>query len=294
MSTFASFLSTFLLLTCLIRSRLLDILLEVNNSAQIPPERRIDLALEPPSDPVAPSLPIDHQNGDRKELALKKLKELLSSVPHSSYSTTKDSHPSLVTDLSAPDGESHPANFLTADDIDAYIHAVDVTLGLHPEDHPPPVSAARTHAAMHPQLKNPTSVTNWLRKHKPNIFLQDSEAQHHGGDGDDDAGGHTGGRKSRGGARGERGGRASTRGKKATAAARSSAAADHEGAGDDDGDYGTPVGRGGKRKRDDDGGYRPKGSTSRPTKKKRKSEGDGTPTVRKSKKDSLPAASKDD
>lgn len=61
---------------------------------------------------------------------------------------------------------------------------------------------------------------------------------------------------------------------------------------DEDADFGsTPVGRG-KRKRDDDGGYRPGGSVGRPVKKKRKSDMDGTPVVRKSKKES--ATPKDD
>jgi hypothetical protein len=49
----------------------------------------------------------------------------------------------------------------------------------------------------------------------------------------------------------------------------------------------------GKRKRvvDDDPGYRPKGGSSRPTKKKRKSEGgEGTPTAAKGPRKSGPAS----
>jgi hypothetical protein len=60
---------------------------------------------------------------------------------------------------------------------------------------------------------------------------------------------------------------------------------------DEDHDFGTPVGRG-KRKRDDDPGYRPGGSVGRPVKKKRKSDVDGTPAGRKSKKEA--ATPKDD
>ncbi|KAH8672972.1 IEC3 subunit of the Ino80 complex, chromatin re-modelling-domain-containing protein [Ilyonectria robusta] len=275
--------------------RLLDILLEVNNSPQIPPEKQIDLSLEPSSDSTATILPLDRDRATRKNEAAKKLEDLLSNVPHSSYNHAKEALPAIVDDLKAPEGESHPADFLSADDVDNYIYEVDT--GIDPETHIPtlaPNAHPNTHQPPHPNLKNPTSVTNWLRKHAPKIFLQDGESH---ADAEDGEGGHTGGRKTRGG-RGERGGRASTRGKRGSAAARASAAADRErgdwdASMDDDADFGaTPVGRG-KRKRDDDGGYKPRGSSTRPTKKKRKSEVDGTPSVRKSKKEAA-AAARDD
>ena len=60
---------SFPLLTSIYFSRLLDLLLDVNNSAQIPPEKRFDLSLEPPSDDDALSLDIDRPStpppGDR-------------------------------------------------------------------------------------------------------------------------------------------------------------------------------------------------------------------------------------
>jgi len=295
-------------------SRLLDMLLEINNSPQIPSERRIDVALKPPSDARSPVLPLDRRqaaNDERKDGAAKRLEQLLHDVPHSSYAATRDSHPATVADLSAPDGEAHPASFLSADDIDNYIFAVDSAMDPDGKHAALPTLAPRAHPnatpAPHPQIKNPTSVTNWLRKHAPKVFLQDGEhgpgADAAGGDDHADghhghgAGGHTGGRKSRGGRGGERGGRGS-RGKRASAAARHAAdreyhsrhrGGDREASADEDHDFGsTPAGRG-KRKRDDDPGYRPGGSTSRPAKKKRKSEGGGpdgsTPVARRSKKD---------
>ncbi|UNI21199.1 hypothetical protein JDV02_007209 [Purpureocillium takamizusanense] len=296
--------------------RLLDMLLEINNSPQIPPEKRIDVALKPPSDSRSPVLPLDRRqaaSAERKDGAAKRLEQLLHDVPHSSYAATRDSHPASVTDLSPPDGEAHPAGFLSADDIDNYIYAVDSAMDPDGKHAALPTLAPRAHPnatpAPHPQIKNPTSVTNWLRKHAPKVFLQDGEhgPSADGGAGDDHAdghhghggaGGHTGGRKSRGGRGGERGGRGGTRGKRASAASRLAAERDnhsrHRGGGDweagmdDDRDFGsTPVSGRGKRKRDDDPGYRPGGSTSRPAKKKRKSEGgpDGTPVARRSKKD---------
>ncbi|KAH7149182.1 IEC3 subunit of the Ino80 complex, chromatin re-modelling-domain-containing protein [Dactylonectria estremocensis] len=230
------------------------------------------------------------------DTAAKKLEDLINNVPHSSYNHAKDALPAIVVDLKAPEGEAHPADFLSADDIDNYIYEVDTRIDpdiqiptLAPHAHP------NTNPPSHPNLKNPTSVTNWLRKHAPKIFLQDGESQV---DGEDGEGGHTGGRKTRGG-RGERGGRASTRGKRASIAARASATTERErgdwdASMDDDPDFGaTPVGRGKRKRGDDDGGYKPRGSSTRPTKKKRKSEVDGTPSVRKSKKEAT-AAARDD
>lgn len=280
-----------------ISSRLLDLLLEVNGSPQIPPERRIDLSLKPSSNNESHTLPIDRDHALQKVMAMKKLEQMLHDVPHFSYSTAKEKKPSFVTDLAPCEGETHPANFLSADDVDDYTHVVD--LAVRSEHLLPtlaPCAHHNTRLLSSPHLKNPTSVTNWLRKHAPKIFLQDGEPHADGDDGEGATaavtGGtssHTGGRKSRGGARGERGGaKTNTKSKKTAASARISSIADRgdwDASMDEDPDFGaTPVGRG-KRKRDDDGGYRPRGSSSRPTKKKRKSEVDGTPTVRKSKKD---------
>ena len=266
-------------------------LYEINNSAQIPLDKRIDVSLKPPADSKDPVLPMDKNYASQKEAALKRLEQLLTDVPHTSYSAAKAAKLSSVEDLVTGDDDAKPASFLAADDVDDYIYALDRSIDKNEVHIPTLAPAAHQTAAPslnNAHLKNPTSVTNWLRKHAPKIFLQDGEA--HGGDEGDggEAGGHTGGtsgRKSRGG-RGERGGKASTRGSK-RASTSSRAAADRgdwDGSMDEDVDYGTPVGRG-KRKRDDDGGYRPGGSSSRPSKKKRKSEGEVTGSGRKSKKD---------
>ncbi|GKU04226.1 hypothetical protein FLAG1_07337 [Fusarium langsethiae] len=266
--------------------RLLDLLLDINNSPQIPPEKQVEVSLKPSSDSKAPVLPLDEEYELRKDTPKKRLEDLVKSVPHSTYSTAKETLPQIVSELKAPEGEAFPADFLSADDIDNYIYDIDMALDngsqhlptLAPRAHP------GNHQPSHPHLKNPTSVTNWLRKHAPKIFLQDGEAH---GDADDNEGGHTGGRKTRG-SRGERGGRASTRGKRVSAAVRAAAAdRDVDASMDEEQDVAsTPVSRG-KRKRntEDDTGYKPRGSSTRPTKKKRKSEAEGTPSARKSKKD---------
>ncbi|ATY65385.1 hypothetical protein A9K55_002064 [Cordyceps militaris] len=291
--------------------RLLDILLDINNCAQIPLDKRIDVALPPRGDVKAPTLAIDRDHASEKAAALKKLSELLNAVPHINYAAAKSAHAAIIEDLTVAAGESHPASFLTADDVDDYIFAVDSRLDT--DAHLPslaPLAHPHSHLASHPHLKNPTSVTNWLRKHAPKVFLQDGEA-HDDGDAAGGGGaaaegasasGHGNGisaRKSRGG-RGERGGKPTARAKRASGVASSrvsnAAAAppttdkgdkgggDADASMDEEREYGTPVGRAVKRKRKDDAGYRPGGSASRPSKKKRKSDAD-TPSVRRVKKE---------
>ncbi|KAH6874695.1 IEC3 subunit of the Ino80 complex, chromatin re-modelling-domain-containing protein [Thelonectria olida] len=273
--------------------RLLDILQEVNNSPQIPPEKQVDISMDTSSQVNKAILTLDPDLKNAKNNATKKFEDLVRNVPHSSYNQAKEALPSIIDDLKVPEGEAYPADFLSPDDIDNYIYEIDALID--PDNHIPtlaPLAHPENHHPPNPNLKNPTSVTNWLRKHAPKIFLQDGETH---GDAEDGEGGHTSGRKTRGG-RGERGGRASTRGKRMSAAARSSAAerGDWDVSMDEDPDIpaSTPVPRG-KRKRDDDTGYKPRGSSTRPTKKKRKSEMDGTPSVRKSKKEAA-AAARDD
>lgn len=268
-------------------SRLLDLLVEVNNSPQIPPEQRIDVSLaldrRPASSSSSPSRPAGP--------GPKRLEQLLRDVPHSSYSAAREARPPYMADLAAPEGEARPANFLSADDVDNYMHAVDAALDI---DSPLPSLAPRARpgahpAATHPHLKNPTSVTNWLRKHAPKIFLQDGEHLFGGGGGAAAApnDGEGGASATPAGGAGDRGGpKTAAKGAKRPAAA-SRPAPDRAGdwnASMDDGDLAAAGGARGKRKHDDDPGYRPGGSASRPSKKKRKSEGgEPTPSARRSK-----------
>jgi hypothetical protein len=308
-------------------SQLLDVLLDINNCGQIPPEKRFDLTLK--MDDPRSALNIDKEQPSQPDPPVKALKDLLGDVPHIKYASAGDVFGTQLQDLQAgrdspadpSQGLSHPPTFLTADDIDNYIWEADRKLMANSsksdrrtngatgggDDKPPPMPwpslapnaiAARNgvpaatiaaHATRDAALRNPTSVYNWLRKHAPKTFLQDAEAGADKGskreDGDKENG-HSDERHSTpagktGRARGDRlsrGGSARTQ--------RRAAAKLAEEAGDFDEDVlldvGAPdVGAGsilkGKRKRqtDDDPGYRPKGGSSRPTKKKRKSVGPG-------------------
>jgi hypothetical protein len=107
-------------------------------------------------------------------------------------------------------------------------------------------------------IKNPVSVYNWLRKNHPQVFLQDNEAHSE---------------------------KPSTRPATSRASKRASAVKQEPDLYDEDGiaiDVGSSSR--GKRKRDDDGGYRPKGGNGRPVKRKKE---DGSASAKKSKRASI-------
>lgn len=202
-------------------------------------------------------------------------------MPHLTHTSAADTNPSLSADLDKDDTGAYPAHFLSPDDVDNYLHLIDGKIGDGATlPTMAPVANAEANPPVHPLLRNPNSSTSWLRQNAPQIFLQ-FEGDHPDGHHNDDEGGHKKprGKSERGGGKGSRGGRKSTGGRASAAAAAAAAAAEHQDSNVEDEDVGvTPVPKG-KRKRDDDGGYRPKGgSGSRPTKKKRKSDVEGTPS----------------
>jgi hypothetical protein len=212
-------------------------------------------------------------------------------VPHVTFATAQEKHPELIADLTTTESEPSPASFLTPDDIDDYIYEIDTSLFDDAREVPSlaPKANLALHPPTNPSLKNPTSVTNWLRKHAPKIFLQDGEDAH----ADDEQQPKKPRAKAADKAAADKPA-PKAKGKRASLAAAREASADEDA---EMAGANTPVGRGaGKRKRDDDPGYKPK-SGARPTKKKRKSEGEGTTSGRKSKKESVDAgtpSAKDD
>lgn len=205
-----------------------------------------------------------------------------------------------ANDLTLP----KPIAYLTADELDEYLARTDAALGL------PPQSTLSNPQAIPPHLsdkelevRNPNSVYNWLRLHEPQVFLQDGE---------DASSAATSGKP--GSLRGA-GKRASL---PAPAKADSVQFVEEDGLGYDS-SLGGPAptassgkgektaGGSAKRKRvsEDDVGYRPKGGSSRPSKKKKKEPGEGptsTKTGRQStgktkvkvEKESLPDMDVDD
>jgi hypothetical protein len=110
-------------------------------------------------------------------------------------------------------------------------------------------------------IQNPDSVYNWLRKNQPQVFLQDRDPAH-----PENASEKSLARPANTG-----------RGKRPSAVASSTPAPKGEQDDDDMGfipESGTAGGKGRKGKGEDDSAYRPKGGSSRPTKRKRE---DGDP-----------------
>lgn len=238
-------------------------LLDINDSPQIPFEKRIDINLDDDE------YDNDSDATQKPTRALRKLEE---DVPHRSYSATIEQFPEVMEDLDPQDPSIHPITFLTADDIDEYLYELDSRLKLPPKPTLAPSAIGKEvpNPAANFALRNPTSVYNWLRRHAPKTFLQDLEKEKEKdkskdkdkddrhGDKDDD-----GGKQKR-----KAGGSART--KRQSAASRKEKEAAESMDWDDDAGYDAPApAPKNKRKRDDDGGYRPKGGSSRPTKKRK-------------------------
>ncbi|KAI1140574.1 IEC3 subunit of the Ino80 complex, chromatin re-modelling-domain-containing protein [Hypoxylon sp. FL0543] len=253
--------------------RLMDLLMDINDSPQIPFERRIDLSLEGDS---------DDNDSDATQRPTKSLRKLEQEVPHRSFAAYAEQFPEILEDLEPENPSIHPTSFLTADDVDEYLYELDSRLKLKPKPTLAPSALGKeiSNPAANFALRNPTSVYNWLRRHAPKTFLQDLEKEKEKdkdkgkdkddghGDKDDD------GRKRKGGG--------TARTKRQSAATKKEKEREAAEDWDDEMSYDAPVAKG-KRKRDEDGGYRPKGGSSRPA-KKRKSKDFGSLTSKGSRK----------
>ncbi|KAI0387120.1 IEC3 subunit of the Ino80 complex, chromatin re-modelling-domain-containing protein [Hypomontagnella monticulosa] len=250
--------------------RIMDLLMDINESPQIPFERRIDLNLDDDE---------DENDSDATQKPTKSLRKLEQEVPHRSFAASVEQFPELLDDLDPDDPQIHPTSFLTADDIDEYLLELDTRLNLKPKPTlaPSVVGKEVTNPAANFALRNPTSVYNWLRRHAPKTFLQDLEKEKEkdkdkGKDKDDDHhDDEKGGRKRKGGG--------TARTKRQSAASRKEKERDAAESmdWDEDAGYDAPAAKG-KRKRDEDPGYRPKGGSSRPAKKRKSKDLGSLPT----------------
>lgn len=273
-------------LTFICFSRLLDLLLDVNNSAQIPSDKRIDLDVDIAALTAVPALVTAEDLSKATELATpagqaiyneirsvleekasakavskppKSLALLMATTPHLSSNNPLVS-PDLLTSLEAPEGLSAPISYITLDQMDDYLYDIDACLGTAPA---PPHTQSPT--AQDLQLRNPNSVYNWLRRNEPKIFLQDGE----------------GSEKSLGKPGALRGA-----GKRASIPAPSKPDAleivEEDGIGYDATLSGSVSIKGKRKREEDDGGYHPKkGSVDtgkKPRSKKKKIEGSGEMT----------------
>lgn len=180
--------------------QILDMLLDQNNSAQMPVDKRIDISTESPALPRIPTLidddelasfadvqtpegkqllneirtMIDRKAATKANLTLpsKSLAALMLSTPHVSLA-----HPQVPKEIYAAleplDGQPGPPSYLTPDQIDDYIESIDIKLGL--ELPAPHVAQQEAQPQLDPSFGNTHSPYNWLRKNRPQIFLQDGE-----------------------------------------------------------------------------------------------------------------------
>ena len=80
------------ILTVAARSRLMDLLMDINESPQIPPERRVDVSFENEG---------KHDKSDNASKPTKTLQKLLKEVPHQSFDATLEQFPETL-DISIP------------------------------------------------------------------------------------------------------------------------------------------------------------------------------------------------
>lgn len=206
----------------------------------------------------------------------KSLAALMATVPHAPYEVTAVppsvyNVPGVPTEMArdleiGPD-KPEPVAYVSPDRMDEHLALVDASLNQPAEPalytSNPKFTPAPPHLSDKDlEVKNPVSVYNWLRLHEPKIFLQDGEPASLAEKAVSKPGALRGA------------------GKRAAIPAPSRPDTvefvEEDGMGYDVSLSGAPTAKektpaGGKRKRtsDEDGGYRPKGGSSRPSKKKR-------------------------
>lgn len=179
--------------------QILDLLLDSNDCAQISADKRYDLEAGTPVPALSaiPPLIADDrlaeiatlQTPEGQELAQeiramieekehtkrhalqkspkppKPLSVLMSTVPHlNSNSPLVPSE--LLASLEAPEGQDAPYGYLTPEQLDEYLDGIDAELGIAPP---------RKKTAGDGDFRNPNDAYSWLRKHRPDCFLQDGE-----------------------------------------------------------------------------------------------------------------------
>ncbi|KAI2623755.1 hypothetical protein GGS21DRAFT_533239 [Xylaria nigripes] len=253
--------------------RLMDMLLDINESPQIPFERRINIT-DDDEDEDEDEDETDSDNTEFTQKPTKSFEKLIQEVPHRSYEEYAERFPEVREDLESTDPITHPTTFITPDELDEYLHRLDMRLGLKPKHSlaPSVIGTNNTHSApANFALRNPTSVYNWLRRHAPKTFLQDLEKDKDKDDREKDDS-----RKRKSGVSRKRQSVASRKEKEREKETAESMDWDD----DISHDASATANLKGKRKRDEDPGYRPKGGASRPT-KKRKSKDLNVPVVLK-------------
>jgi hypothetical protein len=268
--------------------QLLDLLTELNAMPQVPKTYRFDLRTRhetTSSTTPMPSIDSSINTLETAHSALRKARyqlqmgtltgpeydDLKASILQSPEFAAENAYSSLTqipfTRPSSPFSEAlttvtHP--FLTTkleetclSSIDAYISGASS----HPRSHASSILQRPKPSEIHKQIQlhNPVSVYNWIKHNRPSVFMSDSNEA-------------SGDRSSR-----ATGSRAPKRNTTTSTRDRDSIIKQEQEMYDDEGiaiDAGSGAGSRGKRKRDEDGGYRPKGGNPRAGKRRKTDDGD--------------------
>jgi hypothetical protein len=267
------------------QSQLLDVLMEFNDSLHIKPSLRYDLAspeedapLSPESEDIATSTysaaaaksalrearteleagVITPDSYRRLEEGIKRNSTYQPAVKYTSLRQIPHNDPSeFYQDESEEGSLRYKLGYLTPEHETEYLLRTDIELGdqnatAQLNTQLPDKSTTFTERMRDANLANPSSVYNWLRRNTPQIFLQDN-------DNSSEKGGGGGPRPS------------NLRTSKRASSVRNNAK--EEDMYDEDGialDAPEPTSSKGKRKREEDTGYRPKGGRSGGTSRKKK------------------------
>ena len=188
------------------RSQLLDLLLDVNESAKILPHLRYDLrsptpdasavpALEPDLAPYGPSdiestraaleeARQDLCTGQITPAAFKSMEADFQSILNrtnslSNLSRVQHTTLNIVSAEVMPKDlqQEAPIGYMTPSHEDEFLSALDTYLANLPPEAPlmlpRPFRPTDREREKDAQLRNPVSVYNWLREHRPKVFLQD-------------------------------------------------------------------------------------------------------------------------
>ena len=194
------------LLTCISRSLLLDLLLDVNDSTKVLPHLRYDLrsptpdasavpALEPDLAPYGPSeiestraaleeAKQDLYTGQITPATFKSMESQLQTILNRTNSLSNLSRVQHTTiDIVSAEimprdlQQEVPIGYMTPDHEEEFLCALDTYLANLPPEVPlmlpRPVRPTDREREKDAQLRNPVSVYNWLREHRPKVFLQD-------------------------------------------------------------------------------------------------------------------------
>ncbi|KIW74674.1 hypothetical protein Z517_11444 [Fonsecaea pedrosoi CBS 271.37] len=269
--------------------QLLQLLVELNSCPQVPQRLRYDL--RPPNEShsieetAKPTISeedghLDLRRARRQlqagEVSLAGYREVEAALLKTREFAPSRSYASLLS-IAPPIGQSadklEPGNtvsgcLLTTKQEEQYLQGLDAFLegtATNPRPHVAHSLGSRSaektpEREREAQLRNPVSVYNWLRKHQPQVFLQDHEATT------------------------EKTPRATGSRSSMRRSANKEALKQEQDYYDEDGfalDHGSSSRA--KRKRDADGGYRPKGGSSRSAKRRKETKEDSVRTKRSKK-----------